>query len=348
MKKRLLAFAVAFVMIIIFISGCAQKPQIQEEVKSSEEDDSLTIGISFDSFLIERWQRDRDVFVDQCNSLGAKVNVQNANGDIETQISQIDYLISKKVDCIVIVGIDANALSDVCKRAKDAGIPVIAYDRMIYNAGVDLYISFDNRQVGTLMGQALADNVLKNKAVLVLAGPTEDPNVAQLDEGFREVMTKRSIRIRDEMHAQGWRPEYAADYINEHIDLLDEVDGIMCGNDGIATAVYRVLAEKRKAGRIKLVGQDADLEACQRIVQGTQVMTVFKPVEKLARGAAEYAVRLAQGEPLGEITDRTDDGQYEVPTVLLEPVAVYKDNMDETVIDGGYHLKEDVYLYESR
>ncbi|MBR0148718.1 MAG: substrate-binding domain-containing protein [Lachnospiraceae bacterium] len=349
MKKRLLAAVMASLMAFTLTSGCG--PMIrepQEEVESSEEDEGLTIGMSFDSFLIERWQRDRDVFVDQCNSLGAKVNVQNANGDIDTQISQIEYLISKQVDCIVVVGIDADAISNVCAKAKDSGIPVIAYDRMIYYSDVDLYISFDNKQVGTLMGQALANYCLKNKAVPVLAGPNEDPNVAQLDEGFREVMKKRSIRVRDEIHTPGWRPEYAADYINEHLDLLDEVDGIMCGNDGIATAVYRVLAEKRKAGRIKLVGQDADLEACQRVVQGTQVMTVFKPVEKLARAAAEYAVRLAQGDCLDEIEDTMYDGSHDVPCVLLDPVAVYKDNMDSTVIDGGYHFREDVYLYDTK
>ena len=344
--RKILTFLIAASLLLAMITGCAPAPK-PDETADKKEDDAITIGISFDSFLIERWQRDRDVFVDQCKSLGAKVNVQNANGDVKAQISQIEYLISKKVDCIVIVGIDADSLIGVCAKAKKQGIPLIAYDRMIFDGDVDLYISFDNEKVGTLMGEALAAKAVKNRAVIVLAGPNEDPNVAQLDKGFRDVMDKRGIKIRSEMHAQGWKPEYAADYISEHMNLLDEVDGIMCGNDGIATAVYRVLAERRKAGSIKLVGQDADLEACQRIVQGTQVMTVFKPVEKLARAAAEYAVRLARGEKLTEITDRMNDNSHEVPYVLLEPVAVYKDNVDEIIIDGGYHLREDVYLYET-
>ena len=335
----------AILIMSVFLAGCSGTDESQTQKGEKKEDDQLTIGFSFDSFLIERWQRDRDVFVDACNGLGAKVNVQNANGDVDTQISQIRYLISKEVDAIVVVGIDADSLEDVCAEAHDAGIPVIAYDRMIHNSNVDLYISFDNRKVGTLMGEGLAGAGLTQKSVLVLAGPTEDPNVAQLDEGFREVMDKRGITIKGEMHAQGWRPEAAAEYIMDNKELLDEVDGIMCGNDGIATAVYRVLAEKRIAGRIKLVGQDADLEACQRIVQGTQVMTVFKPVERLAKAAAEYSVRLAGREELTEISDRMSDGTYDVPYVLLEPIAVYKNNMDETVIDGGYHLKEDVYLF---
>ncbi len=345
MKRNILSAGLIFFLVICLMAGCGRTPDTGEKTEKGTVDDELTIGFSFDSFLIERWQRDRDVFVDACKELGARVNVQNANGDVETQISQIRYLISKQVDAIVIVGIDSDSLSDVCAEAHDAGIPIIAYDRMIHDSNAELYISFDNRMVGTLMGEGLAGAGLDQKSVLVLAGPTEDPNVAQLDEGFREVMNKRGITIRDEMHAQGWRPEAAAEYLTEHKELLDEVDGIMCGNDGIATAAYRVLAEKRIAGRIKLVGQDADLEACQRIVQGTQVMTVFKPVENLASEAAGYAVRLAKGEKLDEIGERMSDGSYDVPYILLKPIAVYKNNMDETVIDAGYHLKEDVYLF---
>ena len=342
-NKKTLLF-LALLMIPLLFSACSSSPK-EETAEVTEEKDELTIGMSFDSFLIERWQRDRDVFVDQCKTLGAGVNVQNANGDIEAQISQIDYLISKRVDAIVIVGIDADSLGDVCNRAHQAGIPVIAYDRMIHGGKADLYISFDNKQVGRLMGEGLAGAGLKNRQVLILAGPTEDPNVAQIEEGFEEVMKEHDINIKAQMHTEGWKPEFAADYMNRNFALLDEVDGIMCGNDGIATAVYGVLAERRRAGRVKLVGQDADLEACQRIVQGTQVMTVFKPVEKLAKTAAEYAVRLAKGEKLTDVTQTFSDGKYDVPYVMLDPIAVYKDNMDETVIDAGYHLKEDVYLY---
>ena len=348
MKSKIIIISALLLLLVLSVSGCGKSVEAPENDREIKNEDELTIGVSFDSFLIERWQRDRDVFVDQCKSLGAKVNVQNANGDTQTQISQIEYLISKQVDAIVIVGIDSDALSGVCGKAHSAGIPVIAYDRMIHDSNVDLYISFDNRQVGTLMGEGMVRSGLKNRKVLMCAGPNEDPNVAQLGEGFKEVMAKHSVTIVDEVHALGWKPEYAADYISENIGILDQVDGIMCGNDGIATAVYRVLAENRRAGGIRLVGQDADLEACQRIVQGTQVMTVFKPVEKLARAAAEYAVRLAKGEKLTEISDRMSDGSYDVPYVMLEPIAVYKENMDETVIDAGYHLREDVYLYATK
>ncbi len=347
MKNRIRTVFSLVLLALFLMTACSRQVEV-EDTQTEKKDDELTVGMSFDSFLIERWQRDRDVFVDQCKSLGAKVNVQNANGDINQQISQIDYLISKRVDCIVIVGIDADSLHDVCNRAHQAGIPIIAYDRMIHNGNVDLYISFDNKQVGRLMGEGLVKSRMSKKEVLVLAGPTEDPNVEQIDEGFREVLKENGINIKAQMHTPGWKPEYAAEYMNKNFSLLDDVGGIMCGNDGIATAVYGVLAERRCAGKIKMVGQDADLEACQRIVQGTQVMTVFKPVEKLARAAADYAVRLAKGEELTDVEDTFSDGSHDVPYVMLDPIAVYKYNMDETVIDAGYHLKEDVYLYAGK
>ena len=131
--------------------------------------------------------------------------------------------------------------------------------------------------------------------------------------------------------------------MNENKDLVKEADGIMCGNDALAGVVIRALSEMRLAGNVVVVGQDADLEACQRIVEGTQEMTVYKPVEKLAKSAATYAVSLAQGNEVKTAT-HYNDGSYEVPFIKLQPVAVNKDNMDEVIIDGGYHLKEDVYI----
>ena len=143
-------------------AGCAghdTKTLLKSEAPSEEGDEKIRIGISFDSFVIERWLRDRDVFVATAQGLGAEVNVQNANGDVEEQISQIEYLIDKRMDVITIVAIDSEALTDVVRKAQQAGIRIVCYDRLIRDAGTDLYISFDNHMVGTLMGQALAANL---------------------------------------------------------------------------------------------------------------------------------------------------------------------------------------------
>lgn len=335
---------IAFLMILmtLLLCGCSGGKQSMQE-KIPQQKKELQIGMSFDSFVIERWQRDRDVFVSTAKDLGAVVNVQNANGDVETQISQIEYLIEKKMDAIVIICIDADQLKNVVKKAKDVGIKVIAYDRLIRNADVDLYISFDNTEVGTMMAQAITGQELEKKKFLMIGGPLTDMNVTMVEDGFRKVIDEAQAEIIGNMHAAGWKPELAAVYLNSNEELLSQVDGIMCGNDSIASQVVYSLAERRLAGKVHVVGQDADLEACQRIVEGTQLMTVYKPVEKLAQKAASYTIRLIQGEEIPD-TQSISDGTYQVPYVAMETVAVTKDNMMEVIINSGFHLKEDVYL----
>ena len=343
MKKAVFSI---FLLLLLLLTGCgAGEEQVAEEAVETE--DKMQIGMSFDSFVIERWQRDRDVFVSTAKELGAEVNVQNANGDIEEQIAQIEYFIDKEMDVIVIICIDSDSLSSVVQKAKNAGIKVIAYDRLIKNADVDLYISFDNEMVGTMMGEGIAGYESSGgeevETVLMLCGPHADNNVSMVEKGFREVMRREGIEIIDTMYADGWKAELAAAYVYEHADAVNRADTIMCGNDDIATAVVRALAERRLAGKIGVVGQDADLAACQRIVQGTQIMTVYKPVEKLAQKAAQCAVALGKGEETGA-ENMIDDGSYEVPYMALSPISVYRDNMDEVIINSGFHLKEDVYL----
>lgn len=342
--KRRRRLCILLSLILIMLSGCKTE-EPDKKVEEKPADDKIQIGMSFDSFVIERWQRDRDVFVSVAKEMGAEVNVQNANGDIEEQKKQIDYFIQKGMDAIVIICIDSDSLADSVKKAKDAGIKVIAYDRLIHNANVDLYVSFDNYEVGTLMGQAVVDAGPAGNKVIMLGGTTADDNVAQVEAGFTQIMDDNHIEILDVMHADGWRAELAGEYVYNNLDLIEQADGIMCGNDNMASRVVHALSENRLAGEKIVVGQDADLEACQRIVEGTQVMTVYKPVEKLATRAAECTIQLVKGESIeGEGVEAFNDGSYDVPYVRLDPIAVTESNMNEVIINSGFHLKEDVYL----
>ncbi len=343
--RRIKRYLALFMGTVLLLSGCGTRENSGNESKPQEEE-RIQIGMSFDSFVIERWQRDRDVFVSMAKELGADVNVQNANGDLEEQKNQIDYFIKKDMDVIVIICIDSAGLNEHVKKAKAAGIKVIAYDRLITDADVDLYISFDNEMVGTMMGEALAEcGIGQESNVLMLGGPQADNNVPLVEGGFKKVMEEHKVTILDSVHADGWRAELAAAYVYDHMDTVEQADAIMCGNDDLASKVVHALAEKRMAGNILVVGQDADLEACQRIVEGTQVMTVYKPVEKLAQRAAECAVMLAKGEEItGEDVTIIDNGGYQIPYVSLSPVSVNEENMNEVIIGSGFHLKEDVYL----
>lgn len=335
-------YGVILCICLLCLAGCNSKKE-ETVVKQTKEEEQLQIGMCFDSFVIERWQRDRDVFVSTAQELGAQVDVQNANGDYNKQREQIQYFIDQEVDVLVIIPTDAEKIIDIIKEAKKEGIKVVSYDRLLMNGDADLYISFDNEKVGKLMAESLVEKLEKGANIIMVCGPQVDSNVGYIQKGFEEVVQASEMNIKDIIYVDGWKPELAYQYMNSNYRKLNHVDAIMCGNDSVASQIVKYLAEKRKAGEIQVVGQDAELEACQRIVEGTQLMTVYKNVDELASLAAKYAVALAKKEEI-EVTNTIDDGTYEIPYVALTPIAVDADNIDEVIIESGFHLKEDVYL----
>ncbi len=342
-------FGLLLILMLAAAAGCgspADEDQKPGRESAEESKEKISIGVSFDSFVIERWIRDRDVFVSAARELGAEVNVQNSNGDVEEQISQIRYLIDKNVDVLLVIAADCERLSDVMKEAQKKGIRTISYDRLVLNGGSDLYLSFDNRAVGTMMAKALKEAIPEGGDIFMIQGAAEDNNVNLVREGFDEEIEGSSLNIVYEANCAGWLSELGGEYVREALKEHPDVKGIMCGNDDIASSVIRVLSEERLAGEVAVVGQDGDLAACQRIVEGTQTMTAFKPVEDLAFAAAEYAVSLAQGKDPKDLplTGTMFDGSSEVDCLLLEPVAVQKNNMKKVIVDSGYHSLEEVYL----
>ena len=211
------------------------------------------------------------------------------------------------------------------------------------NAGADLYISFNNESVGRQMAQAICDNVPDGGTIVEIMGPDSDYNVAQVMDGFDAVCAEHSMNISLKYNCDNWKPELAYDFVNNNFEEISQADAIMCGNDALAGEAIHALAERGYAGTIFVTGQDGDLEACQRVVEGTQLVTVYKPVEKLAILAAECAVKLAKNEPLGE-TDLFFDGSRDIPYIAIEPSAVTVANIDEVIINSGFHLREEVYL----
>ena len=325
---------------LLLFTGC--KTPEKKEVPETTDTDKLLIGLSFDSFVIERWTRDRDVFVSTANSLDAEVNVQSAGGDVTTQISQIKYFIEIGVDAIVIITADAVALADVLKEAKNKNIPIICYDRLVMNCNADLYISFNNETVGKEMANAICSKVPEGGTIVEIMGPESDYNVPQVMSGFDSVCAEHNMNITLKYNCENWKPELAYDFVNAHFDEISQADAIMCGNDALAGEVIHALAERGYADKIYVTGQDADLEACQRVVEGTQLVTVFKPVESLAKLAAEYAVQLACGNTI-EASETFFDGTYDVPYIAIEPSGVTRENLDKVIIDGGFHLKSEIY-----
>lgn len=327
---------------IVLLAAC-NKTSTNKFLEEQVANDRIQIGLSFDSFVIERWQRDRDVFVSTAKELGADVNVQTASGGVKEQIDQIEYFIEKNMDVIVIIPIDSELIKDVVLKAKQKGIKIIAYDRLIKDANVDLYISFDNEKVGKLMGEAIIANTPQKGKISVIFGSQTDHNVMQVEKGFEKAIARTSLEIVHKDYAQGWLAEEAFAAVNNTLEIDNYIDGLVCGNDDLASQAIKALSEHRLAGKVCVVGQDADLNACQRIVEGTQTMTVYKSIEKLAKHAAQYAVMLGKGEEI-PVTTTFFDGSFEIPYKKLEPIAVTKENIDKVIIDGGFHLKEEVYL----
>ena len=346
-KRRWLLWAMA--ALLVSGAGCGSKQQEPQQEEAKEED-KLQIGLSFDSFVIERWLRDRDMFVSTAQSLGAEVNVQVAGGVVEEQISQIEYFIKKKMDVIVVIPIDGDALYDVMKEAKDKGIHVICYDRMVGNINADLYITIDNEKVGTLMGEALIKACPDGGNIFEINGSPTDGNVDEVVKGFNKALEGSNLNVVYTGYCDNWLAELAGNHVNKGLEVTRDIVGVMCGNDDLASQAVKVLSENRLAGKVAAVAQDADLAACQRIVEGTQEMTVYKPIEQEANTAAEFAVALGNGEDItsgsGEYKaeETFNDGTYDIPYYKIDPIAVTAENMDEVIIDGGFHTREDVYL----
>lgn len=350
MKNRNKSWLLGLLLCVIlglcgcFSTGNRGSRTDKSEGIEAEQEDKLQIGLAVDSFVIERWIRDRDAFVATARELGAEVNVQDAGADPEEQISQIRYLIQKDMDVLVVIARDCNALAEVLQEAKDEGIPVISYDRLVYDGNSDLYLSFDNRMVGELMANALKEAIPEGGDVFMIQGSPDDDNIYLVKEGFEAALKDSNLQVVYTANCEGWLAEQAEQYVEEGLKKYPNVKGIMCGNDDIASQVVQTLAQNQLAGKVIVVGQDCDVAACQRIVEGTQYMTAFKDIEEEARIAAEYAVQLAKGKKLENIDQEVNDGSFQVPYLELDPVPVTAENIDEVIIEGGFHQREDVYL----
>ena len=309
--------------------------------------DKKLIGVTMPTKDLQRWNQDGENMKKELEAAGYEVDLQYASNDVSTQVSQLENQVANGCDLLVVASIDGSSLGEPLKQAKEKGIPVISYDRMVNNANTDLYISFDNRKVGEIMAQALVNALPQGGDVFMIQGSSSDNNVQMVKQGFDDMLADTDLHVVYEANCDGWTAELAAGYVEEALEKYPHVKGIMCGNDDIASQVVQVLAENQLAGNVVVVGQDGDLAACQRIVEGTQYMTAFKPIEDLARKAAKYAVEMGSGKGVAELEDVTEtvnDGTYEIPSCILEPTAVTKENIDKVIIEGGFHRRDEVYL----
>ena len=352
LRKSTTLFSCIAALILVFTiflscSKSSKKAPVQETGSGSGTTNGKVplIGFSLDSLVVERWRRDVDSFTKAVHDLGGEVTLRVANQDANTQIAQVRELINQGVDALVITPNDAEKLSDVCREAKRKGVPVMCYDRLVHKANVDLYISFDNETVGRFQAEAVTKAVPKGNYVIV-NGATTDNNSYMINRGFHSVLdplvASREIQLVGEIWPSDWMSDEVKSRFEGLIKPGVQIDAVLCGNDMEAETVISVLSENRMIGKTKVTGQDAELSACQRIAEGTQFATIYKPIDTLALKAAGFAVMMARGEKIPS-ENRIDDGQNKVPYVALEPTLVTAANLDATVIKDGFHSREEVY-----
>ena len=243
---------------LLILPGCGQAAPI------APESEVIRVGLLLDSIVVERWQRDRAIFSARAKELGAEVVVRNCNEDNDLQRQQIRELAEADIDVLVVVPYDKDGLAEEIHQVRKRGIPVISYDRLILNAEVDLYISFDNIQVGEIMAGNLAQAVPEGQYVIINGSPL-DNNSTMFNMGFHNALSpgvaSGDIGVLSETWAEAWRPEVAYDTVSELLNKDVSMDAVIAANDGLAGAVIRALAEHRLAGTVQVVGHDADLSA---------------------------------------------------------------------------------------
>ncbi len=340
--KCMLLFAMLTIYLVT-LTGCKEK---QDETIDDEEKEDIVVGFSMGTLMEDRWVRDRNIFISEAEQYGITVIVNNANNDSDRQYAQVQEMLKQGIDVLVIAPNDCFVEARCVEAAGDQNVPVISYDRLVSNADVDVYISFDHTQVGVLMAEYLVEHAPEGGYIIVNGSET-DTNSKMINDGAMSILKPyiddNKIQILDQTWVDGWKRETAYDFVVDAIKGAEsEVKAILCGNDSMAWGVIDALSEARIADQVVVVAQDADLVACQRIVNGKQAMTTYKPIKYLVNKTVEVCLKLANGEKFA-YQGTINDGTYDVPYIFIEVQAVTQDNIDETVIEDGFHLYEDVY-----
>ncbi len=331
----------------IFFSGCDKKntASVTDRNTLVAKENPLTIGFSIDTLAIERWRRDCDIFLNTAKDLGADVIVQNSGNSVDIQNQQIEYLVRRGVKTIVVVPKDAESLGESIRLARNKGIAVISYDRLLRNTPIDIYVTIDSQAVGTLMARELLKKYPYGSWFCIY-GPKEDYNMTLIRRGVEGVLKNSHVNIPFIYYTNGWNYDLSYSKMVELLKNGNIPDAVIAGNDAVADSVIHAIAEYAPGKDIGVAGQDADIAGCQNVVSGKQTVTIYKPITELAARAAQIAVALAQGKSVEECAETNgsiDNGSGEIPVLWLHPTAVNSSNMDDVIIKSGFHTREEIY-----
>ena len=307
---------------------------------------NIVIGISLPTQRDVGWVRYKKQFELYAKKAGVDVIIQSADQDPSRQSSQVDNLLSEKIDILLIAPQDATAGAALVEKAHKSKVRVISFDRLILNSNVDYYVSFDNFKVGELQGQYLKDKV-KSGNIIVLSGAPTDNNSFLFKAGamksLEPAIRSGKLKIVMEQPILDWQPSRAQQMTEDALTKnKNNIQGILAPNDNTAGGVIQALAAQQLAGKVIVTGMDGEVTAAKRILNGTQSMTVFKDQNKLAEVAIQLAVDVVKKGKVN-IKVTTDNGKMKVPSILLAPVVVDKNNLEKVLIQSGYLKRSDVY-----
>lgn len=292
-----------------------------------------------------RWESaDRPALTAAFEEAGVEFDIQNAEGDAERMTQIADSMIGDGVTVLAIVNLDSESGAAIQEKAASQGVATIDYDRLTLGGTAEYYVSFDNTVVGELQGQGLADCLGDKEANIVyLNGSPTDNNATLFAEGAHSVLDEMSnYTVVGEQAVPDWDNEEAATIFQQLYTAADgQVDGVLAANDGLGGAAISILEANGQDGKVPVTGQDATVEGLQNVLAGTQCMTVYKSATQEAEALAEVAIALANGEDAettGTTVDSSDDS--EVPSILLEPQAITKDNVSDVIEDGGQKAED--------
>jgi D-xylose transport system substrate-binding protein len=294
--------------------------------------------------------QDRPNFENKVKELCSDCDIlySNADQDAAKQQQQAEAAITQGAKVLVLDPVDAASAGAVVQRAKQSDIPVISYDRLITDADIDYYISFDNEQVGKLQGESLVKKLQEDKAqgdIVMINGAPTDNNATLFKKGAHSVIDSSDYKVAKEYDTPDWSPDKAQQEMEQAITAVgkDGFVGVYAANDGTAGgAIAAMKGQGIDPKTIPTTGQDAELAAIQRILIGEQYMTVYKAIKPEAEQAAELAVQLARGETPPAPKDKVPNGMKDVPSILLTPVAVTKDNINDTIIKDEFWSVDEV------
>ncbi|WP_185911004.1 sugar ABC transporter substrate-binding protein [Streptomyces sp. WAC07149] len=353
-RMRRAAVAVAAGAMAVSLAACGSAKEADGEKKPSgaaAAGDAIKVGLLLPENQTARYEKfDKPLIEKKVADLtGGKAQVvyANAKQDATTQNSQVDTMITNKVNVLIVDAVDAKAIAGSVKKAKDAGIPVVAYDRLA-EGPIDAYTSFDNEEVGKVQGKALLEALgdkAKDGQIVMMNGSVTDPNAALFKKGAHSVLDGK-VTIGKEYDTKEWKPENANTNMAGALTALgkDKVIGVYSANDGMAGGIITALKAASLSPLPPVTGQDAELAGVQRIVAGEQFMSVYKPYAPEAAAAAEMAVALAKGEKIdGIINNKVDSPTSKgVPSVLIPVVSLTKNNIKDTVVKDGVYTVDEI------